>query len=112
MKKGDIFMEWDYAELSKAAKAAGGPEKFVDSLIAMSKEQGKSSMYPLVLLAFVSGGVLTYSVHKLVSFVKSKKTKGKKAIEEARQEIIDGIKEYDSTYHLEETKLPVTETPE
>lgn len=33
-------MTWEYADLSKAAKNAGGPEKFVDQLINAGKKCG------------------------------------------------------------------------
>lgn len=36
-----MAQNWDYAELSKAAKAAGGPEKYVEMLELASKEAGK-----------------------------------------------------------------------
>ena len=36
-----MAQNWDYAELSKAAKAAGGPEKYVEMLELVSKEAGK-----------------------------------------------------------------------
>lgn len=35
-------MAWDYAELSKMAKANGGPEKLMDVLI----NSGKRKMFP------------------------------------------------------------------
>lgn len=36
-----MAQNWDYAELSKAAKAAGGPEKYVELLENASKDAGK-----------------------------------------------------------------------
>ncbi|MFQ9816968.1 MAG: hypothetical protein ACLRX3_02375 [Subdoligranulum sp.] len=39
-----MAQNWDYAELSKAAKAAGGPEKYVEMLELVSKEAGKMEM--------------------------------------------------------------------
>lgn len=41
-----MAQNWDYAELSKAAKAAGGPEKYVDMLEQASKDAGKMEMLP------------------------------------------------------------------
>ena len=37
-----MAQNWDYAELSKAAKAAGGPEKYVEMLELASKEAGNT----------------------------------------------------------------------
>lgn len=42
-----MVQNWDYAELSKAAKAAGGPEKYVEMLELTSKAAGKMEMLPL-----------------------------------------------------------------
>ena len=36
-----MAQNWDYAELSKDAKVAGGPEKYVEMLELASKEAGK-----------------------------------------------------------------------
>ena len=49
-----ITKNWDYAELSKAAKAAGGPEKYVEMLERASKEAGKMEMLPWVGVAAVA----------------------------------------------------------
>ena len=36
-----MAQKWDYAELSKAAKMAGGPEKYVEMLESVSKCFGR-----------------------------------------------------------------------
>lgn len=36
-----MTQKWDYAELSKAAQIAGGPEKYVEMLESASKDAGK-----------------------------------------------------------------------
>ena len=41
-----MAQNWDYAELSKDAKVAGGPEKYVEMLELASKEAGKMEMLP------------------------------------------------------------------
>ena len=41
-----MAQNWDYTELSKAVKAAGGPEKYVEMLEIASKEAGKMEMLP------------------------------------------------------------------
>ena len=40
-RRNSMAQNWDYAELLKAAKAAGGPEKYVEMLELVSKEQVK-----------------------------------------------------------------------
>lgn len=41
-----MAQNWDYAELSKAAKMVGGPEKYVEILEFASKGAGKMEMLP------------------------------------------------------------------
>lgn len=43
-----MAQKWDYAELSKAAKMAGGPEKYVEMLESASKDAGKMEMLPWI----------------------------------------------------------------
>lgn len=45
-----MTQNWDYAELSKAAKAAGGPEKYVEMLECASRDAGKMEMRPIRVL--------------------------------------------------------------
>ncbi len=40
-----MVQNWDYAELSKAAKAAGGPEKYVELLEQVNKTLEKRRCY-------------------------------------------------------------------
>lgn len=91
-------MAWDYAELSKAAKEAGGPEKLMDLLIESGKDTGHKEMLPVVGLAF-GIGVLGYAgVSKLVEFFRKKKNVSPEAAEAAKAELIKGIKEYDAAH--------------
>lgn len=52
-----MAQNWDYAELSKAAKAAGGPEKYVEMLELVSKEAGKMEMLPWLGVAAVGASL-------------------------------------------------------
>lgn len=54
-----MTQNWDYAELSKAAKAAGGPEKYVEMLECASRDAGKMEMLPWVGVAAVGASLLT-----------------------------------------------------
>lgn len=96
-------MAWDYAELSKAAKAAGGPEKLVEMIEAGGREKGRSSMWPWVGLAATGASFLTAAVIKLVDHFKKKKAISQAAVEAAKAELIQGIKDYDAT-HPEENE--------
>ena len=67
-----MAQNWDYAELSKAAKAAGGPEKYVEMLELVSKEAGKMEMLPWLGVAAVGASLLTAATIKVVDYFKSR----------------------------------------
>lgn len=91
-----MAQKWDYAELSKAAKQAGGPEKFVEMLEAASKKSGKIEMIPWLGVT----AVVTAAVMKVIEYFKSQKSSTQKEIDISKQEIINGIKEYDAVHEL------------
>ena len=91
-----MAQNWDYAELSKAAKAAGGPEKYVEMLERASRDAGKMEMLPWVGVAAVGASLLTVATVKVIDYFKSKKRQNQENIEAAKQEIIAGIKAYDA----------------
>ena len=93
-----MAQNWDYAELSKAAKVAGGPEKYVEMLERASRDAGKMEMLPWVGVAAVGASLLTVAAVKVVDFFKSKKLQNQEDIEAAKQEIIAGIKAYDAEH--------------
>lgn len=93
-----MAQNWDYAELSKAAKVAGGPEKYVEMLERASRDAGKMEMLPWVGVAAVGASLLTVTAVKVVDFFKSKKRQNQEDIEAAKQEIIAGIKAYDAEH--------------
>ena len=93
-----MTQNWDYTELSKAAKAAGGPEKYVEMLECASRDAGKMEMLPWVGVAAVGASLLTVAAVKVVDFFKSKKRQNQEDIEAAKQEIISGIKAYDAEH--------------
>lgn len=74
-----MTQNWDYAELSKAAKAAGGPEKYVEMLECASRDAGKMEMLPWVGVAAVGASLLTTTAIKVVNYFKIKEaTKSKR----------------------------------
>lgn len=97
-------MAWDYAELSKAAKEAGGPEKLMDLLVESGKDAGHKEMLPLVGIAVGIGALGYAGISKLIKFFKKKEKISPEAVEAARQELIQGIKDYDAT-HDNETEI-------
>ena len=93
-----MAQNWDYAELSKAAKVAGGPEKYVEMLERASREAGKMEMLPWVGVAAVGASLLTVAAVKVVDYFNLKKRQNQEDIEAAKQEIIAGIKAYDAEH--------------
>ena len=93
-------MGWDYAELSKMAKANGGPEKLVNSLV----KSGKIKMMPWVGAALVGGVMATLGIQKTIKYLTDKKEKSNAEFEIAKQELIQGIKDYDRSQDLLEAE--------
>lgn len=85
---------WNYAELSKLAKSNGGPEKLVDLLV----NSGKKSMIPYIGLAAIFGSILTVGSQKVIKYFNTKKLKSDTELSAAKQEIIQGIRDYDSQH--------------
>ena len=90
-----MAQNWDYAELSKAAKMAGGPEKYVEMLESASKDAGKMEMLPWIGVATVGASLLTAATIKIVDKKKKKRAQDQQAIDTTKQEIIKGINAYD-----------------
>ena len=86
---------WDYAELSKVAKAAGGPEKYVKMLELASKKAGRMEMIPWIGAAAVGASLLTVAAFKAVNWFKFEKEKNQAEIEMAKEEIVNEVKESD-----------------
>ena len=101
-RRNSMAQNWDYAELSKAAKAAGGPEKYVEMLELTSKDAGKMEMLPWIGAAAVGASLVTAAAIKVVDYFKAKKKKNEMEIAKAKEEIINGIKEYDAMHPDEE----------
>lgn len=87
-------MAWDYAELSKMAKANGGPEKYVEVLV----NSGKKHMLPWMGAATVGGVVVTLGIQKAIKYLRDKKEKSDAEFEAAKIELIKGINAYDQAH--------------
>ncbi len=102
-----MAQNWDYAELSKASKAAGGPEKYVEMLERASRDAGKMEMLPWVGVAAVGASLLTVAAVKVVDYFKLQKRQNQEDVETAKQEIIAGIKAYDAEHESIEDNTSV-----
>lgn len=93
-------MGWSYAELSRIAKANGGPERFVELLI----KSGEKKVIPWVGVAFVGGIVATVGIQEIIEYLSDKKNISNTEVELAQKELIQGIKDYDATQATIENK--------
>ena len=100
-------MAWDYAELSKMAKANGGPEKLIDVLI----NSGKKEIFPWLGVAAAVGAVTTIAVQKVYKYLSDRKAKSDIELELAKQELIQGIKDYDAINAKENSDIIVRKFP-
>ena len=88
----------NYAELSKAAKEAGGPEAYIDFLEKVNRQKGRSEMLPWIVVSALGASLVTA---KIVNVIKSRKQLKENEIEAVKSELIEKINEYDSK-HIEE----------
>jgi polyhydroxyalkanoate synthesis regulator phasin len=91
-------MSWNYAELSKAAKNFGGPEKYADTLVKYGKHTGRKEMIPIVGVALGLGAIGYAGVQNLVARLKKKEELSTEAARQAKEALIQNIKNYDETH--------------
>jgi len=66
---------WDYAELSKVASNHGGPEKYINYLMAISEKKGLEKGIAVgVTITTLTGIGVVYGSTKLKSYVKNRKS--------------------------------------
>lgn len=91
-------MSWDYAELSKVAKNVGGPEKLMDILVEHGKGIGHKEMLPIVGIALGIGVLGCAGIQKVVKYFKGKAEIPQDAVQCAKEELIQGIKDYEEKH--------------
>ena len=100
-----MAQNWDYAELSKAAKKAGGPEKYVEMLARANRYAGKVEMFPWMVVTAIGASIFTVAAVKISDYLGSRKRQNQKEFEEVKRELIEGIKAYDAEHeNLEENQ--------
>ena len=92
-----MAQDWDYANLSKNAKAAGGPEKYVEIIEKTGEKNGMMKMVPAIFGAVA----LTAVTMKAIEYFKAKRKQGQAELEQAKQELIDGINQYDAEHEID-----------
>lgn len=90
-------MAWEYAELSAAAKAAGGPDKFVKMLETLSRKAGRAEMVPWMLLVGGAGVLIPIAIEKLCEYHKIKERRNQE-IDLTREKIIREMREYNGVH--------------
>lgn len=96
-----MSQSWSYAVLSKTAKEAGGPEKYVEMIESASRNAGRMDMIPGVYIAALGASILTAGVIKIMTYCKEKN--GIK-LNYAESQIIGGIKDENNECATEEKK--------
>ena len=91
-------MSWDYSELSKQAKQAGGPQALTDKIEEGGRQKGRDEMKPVVIIAsfisLISGAVAP----KVYHYFKNKKTMAQIESEKAKEELVQRLEEYDNEH--------------
>lgn len=93
---------WDYAKLSKTAKLYGGPEQLIAKIIEYGRTLEHKNTTPKLVAASGLGILGGFVVSKIIEHFRNKELVSTAAFEEAKQELIQGIKDYDAV-HPEES---------
>ena len=83
---------WNYAELSRVAKLFGGPEALMVKLI----QSGRKQMIPAVAGSGVVGVGIGLGMPRVIKFFSERNNKEIEEVEKAKEELVNGIKEYDA----------------
>lgn len=95
--------KWNYAELSKAAKEAGGPEKYIEFLEEVNRQKGRNEMLPWMGVTALGASLLTAGIIKIVNITKYHKQIKENEIGVIKSKLVENINEYDLK-HLEEER--------
>ena len=98
-------MSWDYADMSKQASAAGGPQAFVDKIEEGGRQKGRDEMKPVVILTGIFSFVGGVVIPKIYHHFKGKRVAIQTESENAKAELIKGIEVYDNTHQDYEQAL-------
>ncbi|MDO4648751.1 MAG: hypothetical protein Q4B26_08880 [Eubacteriales bacterium] len=86
---------WDYSELSKLAKEAGGPEQLLSTIEENARADGRSEMLPVILIVGAGCTAIGYGINKAKNYFANKRQMRKHKIENAKEELIKGMTEVD-----------------
>lgn len=105
-------MSWDYADLSKQASAAGGPQALVNKIEEGGRQKGRDEMKPVVILTGIFSFVGGVVIPKIYHHFKGKRAAIQTESENAKTELINGIEDYDNTQQDNEQALTQDEEDE
>ena len=86
---------WDYAEMSKMAKKAGGVQKYINLLIESGRQQGRREMIPFVVIAGCVGGGIHYMYCKAKQFFFDEKQISSEEVRQAEVKIVQELENND-----------------
>lgn len=89
---------WDYAKLSKLAYRYGGPEKLVNYLVNIGIKKGRHQMIPANIIFLITGLITGLALRSLIDHLRRKAAQSESALEDAKAELIQGIKDYDELH--------------
>lgn len=93
MCKG-VYLMWNYANLSKMAKTVGGPERLVEIIYDSGVKAGRYKVLLFLPFAFLAG----LGIGGIVEHFRNKRIASDAELEAAKQELIQGIKDYDAEH--------------
>ena len=102
-------MSWEYAELSKQARAAGGAQALVNKIEEGGRQKGRDEMKPVVILTGIFSFVGGVVIPKIYHHFKGKKVAVQIESGNAKTELINGIDDFDNTHQNDEQALTSNE---
>lgn len=100
---------WDYAALSKAAKACGGPAKYADQLIANGKalglSRGRIEGAVGTVIALVLGGCVKYGVDRY----NERKLRLETEAAEAKVKFVEAMSQEETCFEKSDAETESTE---
>lgn len=91
MTKEDMMSaDWPYAKIVKEMSEAGGPEKYLETLVSTSREagrlDGRMDMVPWIGVATVVAAAGTWGYMKIRDWFKTEREKKEERLENAKQD--------------------------
>lgn len=89
-------MNWDYAELSKKAKEAGGPGELLAIVENHGRKLGRQDAAPWIVVAFGAGCLITVAGCKVWEWARNRRVESETKASAAKEAFIQHVEEWDS----------------